>query len=43
MSGLAFLSCFILVSLSVMPLGFGFNDEFVCYAPAQRMHGKTML
>lgn len=36
-------SCFILVSWSIMPLGFGFNDELVCYAQAQRMDGKNRV
>lgn len=36
-------SCFIFVSWSIMPLGFGFNDEFVCYAQAQRIDGKNRV
>lgn len=37
--------CFgpILVSWSVMPLRFLFNDEFVCYSQAQRMDGKNSV
>lgn len=26
-----------------MPLGFGFNGEFVCFAPVQRLDGKNRV